>query len=701
MRRQPPNVKLYKSLFICLTILLSVCARAEDVYQIHRLSESELLKTYTSIMRDACHHADQFWHQWPSDPRAGFWGSGRTENMNEGIRAISGMALTSAALVRYADGLKEDERAECLRKALASFRFVTATHVTGTGKCMDGKSWGDSWQSAMWAGDVAFAAWLIWDDVDADLRKDIERVLGHEADRFLEGKPPAGSFNDTKAEENGWDLICIAVAANMFPNNPHAAAWREKALEYMMNTLSAPQDKDSDTLVDGRRVSEWFVGANLHPDFTLENHGFFHPGYVGCSSYFMTETEMFFTFAHQPVPEAASHHLMDTWRMFQGILLPNGESACPQGMDWELHGLPYINLFASLACHQKDAMAAYLENKYIQYARAWQLMRAGDMAAPGSRLGFERHAICALQTTYGFLAHKIFGPPVKALTPREAASAVECTQTHDWIQVVTHRTEDKFVSFSWTNRIMGMLMPIGPEHESNPDFTVPLVGGFVGSFELVPRAKGKGKGDAKPTVAEHAWRKTPDGFETTGTLLLDGGRLKQTLRMISVGEKAVVYEDRVTAVKDVTVAEERGLPLGIENDEITGGKRLVSFKDGKMVFDERSPQHPFSVPGSWVNVDGRLGVVIVTGSGMNYAQAPGYAPGISVCTDVLYGSFSNQARHFKAGEEVARRVAILMVETTPKETAAIAKSARIDGPPRNQTLHFKADKLDETELLLE
>ncbi len=69
-------------------------------------------------------------------------------------------------------------------------------------------------------------------------------------------------------------MTCLAVAASMFPAHPHAAAWNEKGIEYMMNTLSVPQDALDNTLVDGRPVSEWFVGANLNPDFTLENHNY-------------------------------------------------------------------------------------------------------------------------------------------------------------------------------------------------------------------------------------------------------------------------------------------------------------------------------------------------------------------------------------------------------------------------------------------
>ena len=61
----------------------------------------------------------------------------------------------------------------------------------------------------------------------------------------------------------------------------------------------------------------------------------------------------------------------------------------------------------------------------------------------------------------------------------------------EWVQVIMHRTDDKFVSFSWTNRIMGLLIPLGAGHEGNPDFTAPIVNGFVGSFELSPTGNRK------------------------------------------------------------------------------------------------------------------------------------------------------------------------------------------------------------------
>ena len=127
---------------------------------------------------------------------------------------------------------------------------------------------------------------------------------------------------DTKAEENGWNVPCLTLGELMFPSHPHVAAWHQSAEEYMMNTLCTAADLQDTNSVDGRLVKKWVLGRKPQPDFTLENHGFFHPSYVGCSSYFMTQGTMYFTYAGQPVPQAAAHHLLDTWGMFQKIILP-------------------------------------------------------------------------------------------------------------------------------------------------------------------------------------------------------------------------------------------------------------------------------------------------------------------------------------------------------------------------------------------
>jgi hypothetical protein len=686
--------------FYLMLLLLPFCASAKDLYDIHKLSEKEVQQTYARILLDACHFADRDWKTSAFDPSAGYWGDGVSDG-NEGIRTIVSMTLACGTLLKYDDGLSDIDRKNLLEKATAAIRFATDTHRSGPQKCMDGKQWGapakfgpGSWQSGMWTGTLAFSAWLIWDKLDPAVQKGVERVVTWEDDILSKREPPTGLWLDTKAEENGWEVPALVLGELMFPAHPHAAAWHETALKYMMNTLCTDADMQDTNLVDGRAVKDWVKGANLQPDFTLENHNIFHPSYVGCSSYFLTQAQMYYTYAGRPIPEAATHHLMDTWRMFQTIILPTGEAAYPQGMDWELHGLPFINLFASLATHWKDPVASRMEQQSLQYIRAWQIMRQGNMAIPGSRLGITRHAICAEQAAYGFLAHKVFGPATKELTAHAAADQEQGVHEHPYIEFITHRTENKFVSFSWKNRIMGQIIPLWENTYLYPFFTVPIANGFIGSFELSPR------GDTKTTVVEHSWKTSPDGFQTTGTLLLNGGRLKQTLTMISTGDRAVVYADRVTALSNITVRAERGAPIGIENDEISGRIRVISSQEGRSEFVWQKPRPPLSLSGSWVNVDGGIGIVAVAGSGLNYTQASGYSPGISVCSDILYSSSSDRTNTFKAGDEVARRIVLFFTKVTPKETAALARSCKIVKDSGGEVLQFRPVGEKKTEVRL-
>ena len=379
-----------------------------------------------------------------------------------------------------------------LAKATAALRYVTATHVTGTQKCTDGKPWGatekfgaESWQSGMWTGTLACGAWLIWDKLDPPLQQAIERVIACEDDVLAKREPPNGLALDTKAEENGWEVPCLVLGELMFPSHPHAAAWHDTALKYMMNTLCTESDTDDSRLVDGRAVNHWVKAANLYPDYSLENHNVFHPSYVGCSCYFLTQAALYYAHAGRPIPEAASHHLLDTWHMFRSIILPWGEAAYPQGMDWELHGLPFIELYASLGTHLKDSFASRMERCNLQSIRTWQRMGSGSLAFPGSRLGFTRHAINAELAAYGLLAHKVFGPAVEPLSAAAANAQEQGVWDYPYVDFIAHRTGKKFVSFSWKNKIMGLVMPIGEGHEDNPNFTTPIANGLIGSFRTL------------------------------------------------------------------------------------------------------------------------------------------------------------------------------------------------------------------------
>ena len=73
-------LKLMKLLKLSLLFLsLAMGAYAKDVYRVRNLSERELLHTYTTLLVEACRHADQFWKTASFDAAAGYWGDGASD----------------------------------------------------------------------------------------------------------------------------------------------------------------------------------------------------------------------------------------------------------------------------------------------------------------------------------------------------------------------------------------------------------------------------------------------------------------------------------------------------------------------------------------------------------------------------------------------------------------------------------------------
>ena len=655
-------------LLVILHLILAVSAWA-GVYTVKSsISNDELMGLYETMITQYCLFAESTYKPAAFGAGAGYWGNG-ISGSNEGIRAVANTALAYAVAAKEMGLTSPRLRALYVRRASSGVRYVALTHLTDSRVCTDGKQWGNSWQSGMWTGTMCMAAWIVWDELDADTKALVKRVAEYEANRFIPLTPRGNEWGDSKAEENGWDLTCIAAAANMFPDHPNAEKWRIKCIEYMMNTVSVAADKEDSTIVDGKAVKDWVCTVNYHPDFSLDNHGFFHPSYTMVSPAEVGTGALFFAYGKQPVPQASGHHLVDTWECLRTIMLPHGYWAYTQGMDWAVNSDGHIHYLAVLASYAKDPLGLGMEKIVAQYIRGHQMLHGGKFAGPSSRLGFARETITAERLCYAYLMHKLFGFAGSERTIRNDDELLG-VRYYQYADMMSHRTRSKFASFSWKNRVMGVVMPIGPGHEANPYFTTPLTDGMLGSIALKDLA-------GKTKIDEQNWRKTADGFETSGTLLLHDGALKQELSVASIGEKTVVYADRITALKDVTVVRETGVPLGIENDEYTGNVRRLYTQAGSQAVVGLGTEGLVRIMGNWANVDGRLGIVMVSGSGLVYQDAGNYNRD-GALQDTLFGSFSDAPRDFKAGELVARRIAVLFTDVSPSDTARLAREMRVE-----------------------
>jgi len=313
-----------------------------------------------------------------------------TDMREHGVRPATSVIYAMAVLLKtgaYDAGAVGVPKEQAQERIIRLLRGVAATHkVNGDARA----GWGHSWQSALWAAQLGFGSWLLWDALDIPARRMISNLVVDEADRFLDYQAPYwnGRSGDTKAGENSWNSMILNVAVAMMPGHPHVSRWKAKSSELMVSSYATERDwKENETVLDGRPVREWLNGYNALDGGVVINHGFIHPDYM------VAETMNLWAFTTQSlaglaVPQTAS---------FNGALIyktlttrqwncppyhsPGGtiyipeqpEIYYPKGVDWSTHDLsPYylIDVWAHVLAWDRE-----LDQK----AAPWMELRADKM----------------------------------------------------------------------------------------------------------------------------------------------------------------------------------------------------------------------------------------------------------------------------------------------------------------------------------
>jgi hypothetical protein len=170
-------------------------------------------------------------------------------------------------------------------------------------------------------------------------------------------------------------------------------------------------------------------------------------------------------------------------------------------------------------------------------------------------------------------------------------------------------------------------------------------------------------------------RTRADAFIAAVRADTNDGRLTQKMAVASLPSGTLVYLDRVTANREVMVTEARGLPVGIENDPVSGNFVRLFTANGEQV-RRGGAAGDLPVPGGWANVDDRLGVVSAAGPMVYRSAGKPNRPGAR--EDILYGALVTAPRAFHPREEVVRRAMILLPDATAAQTKKVAATVRLD-----------------------
>jgi hypothetical protein len=518
-------------------------------------------------------------------------------------------------------------------------RYLTATHVTGTRPTSDGKPWGDHWQSAHWAQALGRAAWWTWSDLPEDLRRDVRRVVAHEADRFVGLTPPHQIKNDTKAEENAWNSTILDVAVLLMPSDPRRAGWEKEFQRWAMSSYLRPADEHSAKRIDGRPVAEQFTGANIHDDFTLENHGFVHPDYMSCFSLTLW-CSLDYAMSGRKPPEALLYNVPEIYENLKWFVLPSGGGIYPSGEDWELFLIPGgMDVHVPMAVFGRDPDAWSLAHRCLETGEKMLARNPrGPLYQPEETYypGAQEDPMSLFDKVW--LALQAAPQIVDRLTERLGV------KRWDAGKIMLHRTPAAVHTLSWGARVMAQCIPLRLDFLVSPD---PRSG--VGHVRL------QGSRKILPTIlrsAEVADR--ADGF--TADLVLDHGKngVRAELRFRSDADGTLTVREKLTALRDLTTAEIATGLIGVLNDP----KWIFETGGRKIAFDGRLADVPAlsgkQVEGEGIKrirVDEALEIVGAVPLHPRYVGSKIISHGRA--TDELYLNFLGGQRNWKQGEVIS------------------------------------------------
>lgn len=524
-------------------------------------------------------------------------------------------------------------------------RYLTDTHVTGNRPTGDGKPWGDAWQSAHWAQMLGRGAWWIFDSLPEDLQVAVRRVIRHEAERIARSDPPSQLRGDTKAEENAWNAQILSVAMLLMPNDERAPEWDRQFQRWTMSAFLRPADETCQEIVDGRPVAEQFTGANIYDDFTLENHGFVHPDYMGTFTLSLgCVTD--FRMTGRKEPASVYWNTAGIYENLKWFLLPDMGYVYPSGQDWTIFRQP-----AWITCHNvmfvfgRDPEAWALLNQTLDVTERMQRRSPVGAIYDPSQFFFPstQTDIAAALAKVWLNLHFADPQSMGQYQPRLGVRHLE------FGKIVLHRTPDMVCALSYGPIIMGTITMNRPDRLTSPD-----------QRSLLGHVILDGQTAALPIKLQSVEVTThPDGFGAKLTVH-HGDAVAAEWTMRSHASGTVEIAEKLVAIKDCVTAEVATGLIGVLNNVnwiYETGQRSLSLNGETWQIPAHSGEKIDREGITQVLVDNALRIEISPHRRVVYRAAT--KPERGRATDRLYLNGILGHRAFRIGETIAEWSAVI------------------------------------------
>ena len=570
----------------------------------------------------------------PSDPECVCYGIG-----NHGHWALQASNTAFGAFAVLAADPDTDcgrtgmSRDELMATALSMFRFCVRSHHAGTGASTDGLPWGHSWISALCQERFFHGVEAIQHEFTARDRHELRAMLLSEADWLLdEYEIVAGLVRDNKPESNVWNGALLYRAAALYPDAPHVEEYRDKGATFLVNGISVPGDAECGDSVADRTVSQRHVGANFYESYACNHHGYMNVGYMVIT---LSNIAMLH-FAGRTVgvtwPDVLYRHVEPLWQLVKTCTFPDGRLMRIGGDSrvrycyCQDYAIP---VWLMMRDRFGDTDTAEFETRWLEQVGVEQMATEQGASGDGSFMG---RRLAAMRDTSPLYYTRLEGDKAVTLSmgaywhrvlpelSQPVASPAPAPLLPHWEDeyhgACLVRGARRTASWIWRAAELPQGLCLPPDASDLAEWKTNLAGRIVG-MGMVHEHR----------LERHCEAAFDGGFATCGRVTIGSSRYYaegafdedvavEDLAFAALpDDTTVVGLQRARATNRVYLREAKGLMLQVPNDVFNGFTRTYASADGEGQRRGRDGQRlETEVRGGWLNVDGRLGVVALSGA---------------------------------------------------------------------------------------
>jgi hypothetical protein len=346
------------------------------------------------------------------------------------------------------------------------------------------------------------------------------------------------------------------------------------------------------------------VTVNTHDDFTVENHGLVHVGYLKTAASEVQENAIHWLLTGREVPRACSHHLPEVLQVLLACMAWDGAPVCFAGNDWKIYHSQCSDLivYTMRRLLSGDPQAAYLEEVASDWLRRIQTAEGGYY---NFRRDPEYSGLCATRMIACCLAHGLATRTVPPASPAEFERAASGVRRLVSARTVLHRTPSKFASFTWAQKRMALALPWQGTWLTWPHFD-----SYLG------QVNGEGTSERQAKLKHMRVQTRPDGFQVSGTLIRCRGKLLQDFCYASPAGDQTIYIERLCPQAGFRLTSRETGVIGLEYP-LGGNSRTLYGRFGQISATGSGGETAVrELAGDWLNVDDIVGYVVRRSAGV-------------------------------------------------------------------------------------